>query len=305
MEDLVQSAWRYGKRFVSAGKAADYIPLLACADPNQLGICLVTSDDRWYECGDSAVRFTIQSMSKVPVLMFVLEEIGEEKLFQHVGMEPSGDAFNSGVRLEMGRDVRPFNPMINAGAIATVGLLPGHTPEQRFQRVLAYIRTICQDDGITLNEDIYRSEKETGDKNRALGYMLKANGVLVGDVEEHLDLYFRLCSLMVSCRSIARLAAVLANNGYDIHNGQRYISMHNLRVVRSLMCTCGMYDASGVFATTVGMPSKSGVGGGIFSVSPGRLGIGVFGPALDAVGNSVGGVKMLEYISGREELSIF
>lgn len=304
LSEKMREALIYGRRFLGSAGPANYIPELANADPMQLGISILTVDNRSYFCGDWEQNFTLQSISKVIALILAIEDNGMEAVFEKVGMEPTGDPFNSIVRLEKASR-KPYNPMINAGAIVVCSMIKGNSIEERTQRLLNFARKICGNPGLAFSDAVFSSERATGDKNRALAYMMKTNGILEGNVEDHLDVYFRFCSLLVNSRDIAFLGAVLANNGCNPINGDRYVPGQVLKLVRSLMVTCGMYDASGEFAARVGLPSKSGVGGGILSVVPGRMGIGVFGPALDDKGNSVGGLKILEYLSQSLELSIF
>ena len=304
MEQLLQDALACGRRAAGRGKPADYIPALAHADPNKLGVSIVTTDGRRYSCGDCTQSFTIQSIGKVLILALALEDCGEDVVFAKVGMEPSGDAFNSIIRLDQLEHIRPFNPMINAGAIATITNIRGENGAHRFQRLLQYARTVCGSPELTYDPEVYQSEKATGDRNRALAYLMKSNQVFFGDVEEHLDVYFKTCSLLVNCQEIAHMGAVLAS-GCLPGTGERVISPRVLKIVRALMTTCGMYDASGEFAIRVGLPAKSGVGGGIVAAVPGRFGIGVYGPALDKKGNSVAGMEMLRYLSDQMDLSLF
>ncbi len=301
LEDAVKSAWQYGRRFLLNGKVADYIPELSKASPVYLGVCVHTMDGKTVEYGDVDQRFTIQSISKVITLAMALELLGFDKVFSHVMMEPSGDSFNSILKLDTASN-RPYNPMINAGAIDVIGLL---APEVSFETLLAFARTICMDDGIELDMDVYRSEAFTGDRNRAIGYLLKSKGVLSGDVLSTVDLYFRMCSLSVTARSLARLGQILANGGVNPVTGERLLSAQTVRTIKTLMLTCGMYDRSGELAVRVGIPSKSGVGGGIMSCVEKCMGIGIYGPSLDEKGNSIGGVYLLEHLSKEMHLHIF
>lgn len=301
VQEAVKLAWEFGRGYLSQGRVADYIPELDKADPGQLGLCLKTIDGRTIEYGDVERRFTMQSICKVVSLAVALQSMGEEKVFSRVSMEPSGDAFNSIIKLDTVSD-RPFNPMINAGAISVVGLLTG---KFRFEELLAFVRKLCQDDRISINDAVYLSEKTTGNRNRAIGYILKSKDMLEGDVQKAVDLYFRLCSLNINTRSLAGLGLVLANGGVEPSSGVRYLDERVVRTVTTLMFTCGMYDGSGEFAVRVGIPSKSGVGGGILSCVQGCMGIGTYGPALEEKGNSVGGIHMLEYLSRRLHLHMF
>lgn len=301
MQDLIKAAWEYGRQALPDGHVADYIPELSKANPSHLGLCLKTAEGKSWEYGDVEQRFTMQSICKVVSLAAALQHLGHDKVFSHVLMEPSGDAFNSILKLDTVSN-RPFNPMINAGAIAVVSLLTQHF---RFEDLLEFVRALCEDESIVLNEAVYQSEKATGDRNRAIGYMLKSKEVLEGDVLTAVDLYFHLCSLSINARSLAGLGLLLANGGVSPSSGIRYLDTRVVRTIKTLMLTCGMYDGSGEFAVHVGIPSKSGVGGGIMSCAGNRMGIGTYGPALDQKGNSLGGGRMLEYLSQHMHLHIF
>ena len=301
LEETARSAWEYGREFLLQGKVADYIPELGKANPVYLGLCIMTPDGARIEYGDTEQRFTLQSISKVIVLAVALQHLGFDAVFSRVMMEPSGDAFNSILKLDTASN-RPFNPLINAGAIETVSLL---SRRFTFDALLDFTRIVCMDDDIVLNEAVYHSESATGDRNRAIGYLLKSKGVLEGEVLPAVDLYFRLCSLSVTARSLAGLGLVLACGGVDPRSGIRLLSPQTVRIVKTLMFTCGMYDRSGEFAVRVGIPCKSGVGGGIMASVENRMGIGTFGPAVDDKGNSIGGGRTLEYLSRELHLHIF
>ena len=301
LQETAKAAWEYGRQFLLQGKVADYIPELGKANPVYLGLCIKTPDGQTVEYGDVEQRFTMQSICKVVSLATALQHEGFERVFSKVMMEPSGDAFNSILKLDTASN-RPYNPMINAGAIEVISLL---APTFKFEQLLDFVRALCMDDEIELNEAVYQSESMTGDRNRAIGYLLKSKDVLEGDVLPAVDLYFRMCSLNVNARSLAGLGLVLANGGVNPENGIRLLSARVVRTVKTLMLTCGMYDGSGEFAVRVGLPSKSGVGGGIMSCVEHQMGIGAYGPALDEKGNSIGGGKMLEYLSREMHLHIF
>jgi len=292
------------KHWCKEGSVATYIPELSKANPDNLGLAIMDMEGEVYCAGDAKIGFTIQSISKTVTLMAALLDNGEEAVFSKVGMDPTGDPFNSIIKLETLKS-KPLNPMINAGAIAVASLIKGDSVSQRFERVLNLFKRITCNDNITMNNEVYISEKNTGNRNRALGHFMKDYGVIEGDVEEVVDLYFRLCSIEVTAMDIANIGALLANNGIHPTTGDRIITRHFSRIIKTLMTTCGMYDASGSFAVRVGIPAKSGVGGGIMAVVPGRMGIGVFGPALDEKGNSVAGIKVLEQLSKKLDLSIF
>lgn len=301
MQEILEKALAIGREYVDQGECASYIPELARADKTKLGVCLYTKSADKYTAGNTKDRFTIQSISKVITLAAALEVCGFDRVFGKMNMEPSGDAFNSLVKLDMTSD-KPFNPMINAGAITTAGYLQ---PEVSFEDMLAYVRKLCMDKEIVLDEKVFRSEMDNCARNRAIAYLLQSKGILEADVEKSLDLYIRMCSLSVTAESLAGLGLVLANGGRHPETGERLIDSDAVRVVKTIMLTCGMYDGSGEFAVRVGIPSKSGVGGGILSVVEKRMGIGIYGPALDPKGNSVGGQKMLEYLSKELRLHMF
>lgn len=237
--------------------------------------------------------------------MLAIIDNGVDYVFSKIGMEPTEAAFNSIINLENNNDQKPINPMINAGAIATVSLITGDTAEEKFKRILKFTRKITGNTDININEGVYESEKATGDRNRSLAYFMKSTGVIEGDVEDVLDVYFRQCSIEVNCRDIARIGALLANAGVIISNNERVISREATRIIKTIMVTCGMYDGSGNFAVHIGIPAKSGVGGGIMAAVPRRMGVGVIGPSLDGKGNSIGGIKVLEELSRELDLSIF
>ncbi|MDO5407080.1 MAG: glutaminase A [Eubacteriales bacterium] len=303
-EELLHEALEYGKVFVQNGQTAQYIPELRHVNKYYLGICAMTLDGQIYEAGDTHIPFTIQSISKMVSLLLAIQDCGMEFLFHDkVGSEPTGDPFNSIVKLET--KSRPFNPFINAGAITVASCIQGKDADEKFERFLTFTRRLCDNQDISLNQEVYESEKLTGDRNRALAYYLKASGILEGNVEECLDFYFKMCSVSATAYDIAHMSLILANHGIDPKSGEELIPQKYAKAVRALMLTCGMYDGSGEFAMTVGFPAKSGVGGGIAVPLVGRMGIGVFGPALDEKGNSAGGIKMLEYLSKKLNYSLF
>lgn len=296
LQSALEHALAQGRGVLGEGVVASYIPELAKADGTMLGGCIMTSGGQVYEAGDCDVRFTMQSVSKVASLLLALETTGFETVFSKVGMEPTGDRFDSVLQLEL-KDWRPFNPMINAGAIITADCIHADDP---FARFLDLTRLLCSDPDIRLDERTYLSEKATGTRNRSIAYLLKAEGILRGEPEEVLDVYFRMCSVTVTARDLARFALVLSLGGVDPDTGKRLADGKIVRAVKTLMMLCGMYDESGDYAVRVGLPSKSGVGGGIMAVGPHGVGIGTFGPALNKKGNSVGGKKMMQALS--EEL---
>jgi glutaminase len=251
-------------------------------------------DGQVYEVGDSRQTFTIQSISKPVTYGLALEDRGYDAVLAKVGVEPSGDAFNS-ISLDPETGC-PLNPMINAGAIATTSLVAGHSAEDRLERLLTVFSHYAGR-RLEVDESVYRSEKETGHRNRAIGHMLRNFDVLTEDPAAALDLYFRQCSILVDCRDLALIAATLANGGAHPRTGERAVDQQVVDSVLSVMTTCGMYDFAGEWVYAVGMPAKSGVAGGVLAVLPGQLGIGVFSPRLDARGNSVRGVAVCTDLS--------
>lgn len=301
LKKVFEEAYAVGNDAVSLGHVADYIPELAKADPNAFGMYLLDGSGDSLALGDYEKRFSIQSVSKVIILAAALMHRGFDGTFSHVMMEPTGDSFNSILKLDT-RSNLPFNPMINAGAIQTVSLL---VDVMSFEDLLELSRTLCLDPDIVLDEAVFRSETETGDRNRAIVYLLKSKGVLMADPEKTIDVYFKMCSLSVNAKSLAALGLVISNNGVDPFSGKRLIASDHVRVLRSLMFTCGMYDYSGKFGVRVGVPAKSGVGGGLVCAPRGQIGLGFYGPALDAFGNSKGAVKAMEHISRALHLHAF
>ncbi len=279
-------------RFVGLtdGAVADYIPPLAAADPEPFGICLATVDGQVYEVGDSTKQFTIQSISKPFTYGLAIEDCGLAAVLDRIGVEPSGDPFNE---ISIDTQGRPFNPMINAGAIMAASLIAGPDPLGRV--LAAYGRSAGRP--LDVDEAVFAAENETGHRNRAIGHMLRAVGTLEGDPEKALDLYFRQCSVNVTVHDLAVMAATLAARGRNPLTDERALTGTTVDHILSLMTTCGMYDAAGRWLVDVGMPAKSGVGGGVIGVLPGQLGIAVYSPRLDAVGNSVRGVAVFKQMS--------
>ncbi|MDB2088122.1 glutaminase A [Clostridium paraputrificum] len=301
LETLVEKNKKYG----NDGQLASYIPALLETNPNDLGVAIVDVEGRKYYAGQCEKNFTIQSISKVVSLILALGDNGRTNVFKRVDVEPTGDGFNSIVNLETKDKKRPYNPMINAGAIATTSLIYGEDGEDKLERIIKFMRKATNNPNISINEEVYVSERRTGDRNRALAYFMKSNGMLQGDVEEILELYFRQCSIEANAIDLAMFGSVLANDGVTPWNGERLMSRETCRIVKTIMVTCGMYDASGEFAVHIGIPAKSGVGGGILATVPRRMGIGVYGPALDKKGNSLAGIHVLKDLSEELDLSIF
>jgi len=269
------------------GALANYIPQLAAVDPDKFGIAIATIGGRLFTVGDVEVPFTIQSVSKAFIYCLALELAGRTDVLNRVGVEPSGDAFNAIVFDPYTN--RPFNPMVNAGAITVTGIIRDAAGAGAFDLILDRLSEAA---GRRLNVDeaVYRSESETGHRNRAIGHLLRNAGVLEGPVDEVLDLYFRQCAILVTASDLARMGATLAHIGENPVTGRQVFYLDAVRDTLAVMFTCGMYDDSGHWAFDVGVPAKSGVGGGICGIVNRQLGIGTFSPRLDPKGNSVRGV---------------
>ncbi len=305
LENLLNKIIEKNRHLTGKGKVASYIPALERANPDHIGVCIADIQGNIFMAGDYKQKFTIQSISKTISLMLAIMDNGAEEVFGKVGMEPTGDAFNSIIRLETISPSKPLNPMINAGAIAVASLIKGDSSEEKFNRLLALFRRICRNESLHINEEVYLSEKATGNRNRALAYFMKDVGVIHGDVESILDIYFKQCSIEVDCVDIAKIGLFLANNGVVLETGERIAEENIAKTIKTFMVTCGMYNASGEFAINVGVPAKSGVGGGIMAAVPLRMGIGVFNPALDEKGNSIAGYGLLKDLSKELNLSFF
>ena len=284
----------------TGGAPADYIPELKKADPDHFGIALATIDGHIYETGDSAVEFTIQSISKAFVFALALELLGVERVNAAIGVEPSGEAFNS---IRLTADNRPFNPMVNAGAIACCGLIHQVKGADAFECVRDMLNRFAGRK-LHVDEAVYASENATGDRNRAIGYMLRNYAVIQGNVTEVLETYFRQCSTLVTARDLAVMAATLANRGTNPLTGEQVLSPYVTARTLSVMTSSGMYDYAGEWIYRIGIPAKSGVGGGIIAALPGQFGLGTFSPRLDSHGNSVRGIKVCELFSSKFELHI-
>lgn len=305
MEKLLNDLIVNNKKWTSTGKVASYIPELSKKSGDKLGIYIKTLEGHEYFAGDYKEEFTIQSISKVISLMLALSDKGYDYVFSKVGTDPTTSAFNSITNLETDDIKKPLNPMINAGAIAVVSFIDEESSDEKFKRILRFTKKITNNNNITLNNDVYACEKSTGNRNRSLAYFMKSLNIIEGDVEEVLDVYFKQCSINVTCQDIGNIGAVLANNGVLPWNNEEILTKDMARVIKSLMVTCGMYGGSGNFAVNIGLPAKSGVGGGIMAISPGKMGIGVYGPSLDEKGNSIAGISLLKELSNTLDLSIF
>ncbi len=287
----------------ASGRVANYIPALAGVDPGKLGIAFADADGRVHGTGDCDEPFSIQSISKVFTLALALDRVGA-KLWDKVGREPSGSAFNSIVQLEHEQG-RPRNPLINPGAIVVTDNLIGEgSADQAIAGLLAFLRDQARDPGVEVDEEVARSEAETGARNRSLAWFMKSFGILANDVDTVLSAYFRHCALAMSCRQLARAGLFLAFDGRDPESG-KVVAWHRARRINSVMMLCGHYDNSGEFAFRIGLPGKSGVGGGILAIAPGHGAVAVWSPGLNAAGTSAAGAAALEALVERTGWSVF
>jgi glutaminase len=286
------------------GAVASYIPELAGVDPKSFGLVVIDAEGRVSAGGDTEAPFSIQSISKVFTLTLALGRVGD-RLWRRVGREPSGNPFNSIVQLERERGV-PRNPFINAGAIAVTDVIvAGRQPRESLGEILRFVQFLAQDSSILIDRAVAASEKRTGFRNTALANYMKSFGVLENPVDFALGVYFHHCAIAMSCRQLAMAGRYLAHSGRNPSTGLSVVSRERARRINALMMTCGHYDGSGEFAYRVGLPGKSGVGGGILAIAPGKASIAVWSPGLDKAGNSHLGRIALENLTKRTGWSIF
>lgn len=310
------SEWvKENRAYSKEGKCATYIPALANANPLELGVCLLGPDGTLLKAGDWEKNFTLQSISKVISFILACMHQGVSHVLERVDVEPTGDAFNSIIRLEVHKPGKPFNPMINAGAITVSSLLPGDTVDEKVDGLLQFVGDLIGKRP-KFNEEVFKSEWETANRNRALAYYLKETGYLDGEVENVLEVYLKQCSIEVNASDLAHIGLVISQDGYDPINQKQVFQKDIAKITKALMLTCGMYNASGKFAAFIGVPAKSGVSGGILGTVPFRdkdkdvpfkkgCGIGIYGPAIDDVGNSMAGKMLLKQIANEWEFNIF
>jgi glutaminase len=285
------------------GKNADYIPYLAGVPSNLCGVCIVTVDGQVFTAGDVNYSFSIQSCSKVFTLCQVMQESGEEAVLEKIGVEPTGMAFNSVVALGM-HDNKAINPLVNCGAMASVSMVKANNAAERWDRILAYQSKFAGEQ-LKLIDDVYKSEAATNWRNRGMAFILFNNGNLFCEPLEACDVYTKQCSIGVTARQLAVMGATLANGGVNPLTKERCIDSKHVPRVLAVMTMAGFYDGSGAWAYTAGLPAKTGVGGGIVAVVPGRMAIVGFGPPLDQYGNSVRGQEAIRYIAEQLDLSVF
>ncbi|MBU5669903.1 glutaminase A [Peptoniphilus sp. MSJ-1] len=303
-EEVLQKTLNLGKKYLHEGAVADYIPELAKVDANKIAISVIENDEL-HSVGDSKVKFSIQSVVKVILYSIAMDNYSVDELKKYVGVKPSAKAFNSVIELELSDKSIPVNPFINAGAIVIVAILYNIYKGETFDIILKKARAFLGDD-VDYSREIAESEKESSFTNRTLIYLMLSRGIIPNDiqVEEVLDTYFKACSILVNTENLAHMSYVLSNNGKNL-KGEEIITERESRILRSLMATCGTYDYSGDFAIRVGLPAKSGVGGGIVTASNKNTGLAVYSPRLDSHGNSYCGVRMLEFLSKELNLYIY
>jgi len=288
---------------ITEGKNADYIPYLAKVDPGLYGIVIVTVDGDVYEIGDSKYHFAIESISKVFTLCRVIQDMGVRAIEEKIGVNATGLPFNSVTAIEL-HEARTVNPFVNAGAMATVSLVKGETSDARWNKIIGTMNSFAGR-SLRVNKDVYRSESKTNIHNHAIVLLLKSYGRFYDNPSETLDLYTRQCSVAVSTRDLAVMGATLANGGTNPVTKKRGIDESYVPKVLALMMTNGLYEASGEWVYRTGLPGKSGVGGGILAIVPGKFAIAAFSPPLDEAGNSVRGQKAIEYISETLRANLF
>lgn len=302
IDDLLARAHERAAAHVE-GAVADYIPVLATADPADFGLCIADVDGRLHEIGQTRVAFSIQSISKAFVYALLCEELGHERALDVVGVNNTGLAFNSIVAIEL-NDGHPMNPMVNAGALATTALLPAETAQARWRRIQDGLSRFAGR-ALELDEEVYRSESETNHRNRSIARLLFSYGRIEEDPDAVVDVYTRQCSLRVDARDLAVMGATLADGGVNPITGEQVVSLEVARDTLAVLSASGLYERSGEWLFDVGLPGKSGVSGGLMCAAPGKLGIGAYAPRLDPAGNSVRGQIAIAYLSRALGLNLF
>ena len=301
-QEIIDKIAQEVKPLLAKGKVAGYIPALANVDISQFGMAVCTLNGKSFTTGQAYKPFSIQSISKLFTLTMTMDRIGDA-LWQRVGREPSGNPFNSLVQLEYENGI-PRNPFVNAGALVVTDCVILENPSPT-EDLLRFVRSCSCNPGVEYDEEVAASEKATGHRNAALAHFLKSYNNLVNDVDKVLDLYFHQCSLTMNCYDLARATLFLANNGVDPCSGKTICGPRQAKRINSLMQTCGLYDEGGDFTYRVGLPGKSGVGGGIVAIMPGELSIAVWSPGLNKAGNSLAGIMALELFTTYTAKSIF
>jgi len=302
VESVIKEAYEKYKT-ETKGKNADYIPYLAQVDSKLFGIAIVTTDNQVLTLGDVKYSFSIQSISKVFTLALAMQELGAEKVFEKVGSEPTGRAFNSPIAV-VDMPSHTGNPFVNAGAIATTSLISGNDATEKWNKILSYYGRVAGEK-LILIDDVYKSEAATNTGNKALSMLLAKYERIYADPFESVDIYTKQCSVGVNAEQLARMGATLANNGINPATGEQVIKPENIPHILSTMAVAGLYDGSGGWAWHVGLPAKSGVGGGIVAVAPGKGAIVVFAPPLDDAGNSVKAQEVIEFVTQKLHYNLY
>lgn len=298
---LVQARGEYAA--TSSGKNASYIPALAQVPSDLFGLAAVSCEGEVVEAGDSGVPFAIESISKVFSLAYVIDQIGHFELHRKIGSDPTGEPFNSVMAVELHHG-KPLNPLVNAGAMATVSLIPGKTSDDIWQTIISNLEAFAGHP-LTVDEEIYRSESETNQHNRGIAWLLKSYGYFYNDPDMIVDLYTRMCSVKITARDLAVMGACFCNGGVNPVTGKRVVKSANVPPVLAEMCMSGLYDSTGSWMYEAGLPGKSGVGGGLLACAPGKLALASYSPPLDAAGNSVRGQKALNRVIAEHSLNLF
>jgi glutaminase len=287
----------------TSGKNADYIPYLAQVDPKLFGVSVVSTNNQDYSVGDTTYAFSIQSISKVFTLALAMEELGPDRVFERIGCEPTGRPFNS-VEAVLDMPTHTGNPLVNAGAIATTSLISGNNADEKWKKILAFYSKAAGEK-LSLIPDVYKSEAATNQGNRALAALLVKYKRIYSDPVDAVDIYTKQCSVGVNVKQLAQMGGTLANNGVNPITGERVIKAEHVPHILAAMTMAGLYDGSGGWAWHVGLPAKSGVGGGILSIAPGKGGIAAFAPRLDEAGNSIKAQKVITYVADKLDMNVF
>lgn len=301
VQTALDQAYAEAKKLVGTGFMPDFIPALEDVDPNRVSISLMDMDGNTYTAGNYDGTFSIQSISKIILLELAIRESGEDVVFSKIGVEPSGSGFNSFYRLEL-LEQKASNPFINPGAITSASCVKGANIEEKYAKLQALSGELLGNPNITYSREVCDCEMKTGHRNRALASILLHNGILEGDPEEHLELYYRACALYASTAEVSRLGGILANDGILPGTTTRLLPRERCQLYRGLMATCGMYDSTGAYSVRVGIPAKSGSGGGIIAAARGKAGLAVYSPELDGRGNSVCGMQALACLADSLDL---
>lgn len=309
MKEILKQAYDYGKEFVDEGNLVNYIPALANVDKSKVGLAVYDNKGELYEVGDTDIQFSIMSIAKISLYSVVLENYDIDYIRKYIGVKGSSKAYNSIVDLEESERKLPINPFINAGALMTSYFILkkfNGNKDEAFKAVIDMTKKLTDNNNLEYNVEIYESSKNTGYTNLAIMYTMQKNGVIPGtvDAKDVLEIYNKACTIMVDTRDLAYMGSVLARDGVNL-KGEKILSNKNSRILRTLMAICGTYDFSGDFAVDIGIPAKSGVGGGILATTKDGMGIATYCPGLDSKGNSLVGIKILEKISNELEFSIY